>query len=537
MKNKKLSICLREDDKKSLILCFVSTFILGLAAHAYGLLNNIFSHDSLNALYADADENLAKIAVGRFLVPVVRVFRGPVAIPWLIGIIAMVFIATSVFLVLKIFDVKSKTATVIISAFMVTNATVTALTATYVHELDIDMLALFLSCIATYFWKKSKKITGLIPVVIFLVCSMAIYQSYAEVTVTLIIMSLILEAIENGKIKDIMVKGIKGAASVGVASAVYFLLNKFICNFFNTSALERVDVTSAYDNSIIQRAYLMIKTIAISFFTPPTVISTVIIAAANGLLFVGLAGSVIMLWKKNRLPIATRAFTVLLIAMLPVGMNFISLLTHDMVHDIMIYSFWLLYVFAAVIFFRYFDNKNKDDIKFQVLRFVAFVCAGVVIWNNILVSNTAYLKKDMEQKATISLLTRVIDDLENYDDYVIGESEVAFSGYPEIHQLYPGFDKVSRLTGLQFTMSTGAMDYTSFFNGYDNMFQYYLNYPINVSDTDYHKDRRVEAMPSFPQQGYIQTIDGVIVVKLGEKKLPDLGTNNLAKDIKALINI
>ncbi len=524
-----------ENERKNLLLCFVSTFIFGIAAHAYGLLNDIFSHDSLNALYSGATENMSKISVGRFLVPAVRAFRGPVAIPWVIGLLAMCWIALSTYIILKMFDVRSKPAAVILSGFMVTNATVTAITATYVHELDIDMFALFLSCLAAYLWKESKKITGLIPVVILSVMSMAIYQSYAEVTVTLIILELVLETLENGKTGEIFVRGVKGAASIGLGAGIYFALNRLMCVLFKTETLDRVNVAAEYEESFIQRVYLMFKSIAIAFFTPSTVISTVVIAAVNVLVFAGIAAAVIVLWKKNRVAAGGKVFTLLLFAMLPAGMNFVCLFTHENVHDVMIFSFWMIYAFAVALFFRNPFSFRKESRK-TLYKTASFVFAGVLLWNNILVSNTAYLKKDMEQEATLSMINRIVDDLEEREDYVVGESEIAFSGYPEIHKLYPGFEKVSHMIGLRFTTTTGAVAYTSFFNGYDNLFRYYLNYPANVSDTDYSDDSRVAAMPSFPEEGYIQNLDGVIVIKLGEKKLPKLDSNNLEKDIKEIID-
>lgn len=536
MLKNKLTDRLPEDERKSLLLCFVSTFIFGIVAHAYGFLNDIFSHDSLNALYSGADENMAKIAVGRFLVPVIRAVRGPVALPWLIGIAALVWIALSTCLILKIFDVRSKTAAVIISGFMVTNNTVAALTATYVHELDIDMFALLLSCLAAYLWKNSKKITGLIPVVLLSAASMAIYQSYAEVTVTLIILVLILETLENGKLKDMFLKGVRGAVSVGVAAGIYFVLNKLICRLFNTAALERVDVTAEYENSLLQRFLMIFKTIAIPFFSPPTVILTIVIAAVNGLIFLGIAVAVIVLWKKNKIAVGGKLFTLLLIAMLPLGMDFVCLLTHMGVHDIMIFSFWFIYVFAVVMFFRYPWLENRERKK-KVFTVVSLLLVGTVIWNNVLVSNTVYLKKDMEKDVTLSMINRIIDDLEERDDYVIGETEVSFAGYPDIHTIYPGFKKVSHMVGLHATTTTGTFAYTDFYNAYDNLFKYYFNYPINVSDAIYTDDERLKDVPSYPEDGYIQNIDGILVVKLGDGEYPSIGKNNLEEEYRDLKNL
>lgn len=524
------------EKRNKLLLCLISSFIFGLAAHAYGLMNNIFSHDSLNALYADSTENLAKISVGRFLVPVLRTIRGPVALPWVIGIIAIFLIGLSVYLVVKIFDVKSNVATIIISGFMVTNVTVTALTATYVHELDLDMFALFLSCLAAYYWKKSEKITGLIPACILSVISMAIYQSYAEVTVTIIIMVLILQLLDNGDVKKVFFKGVGGAACIGLAAAIYFALNKLFIILFKTEALERVDLTSEYEDSIITRFINLFKIIFTAFISPSTVLSTVVIAGINLLILAGVVFFVIYIWKKNKVSVSGKLLTALLAAMLPIAINFVCLLNHEGVHDVMIYSFCLIHVFAVVILFKYTSFIEKIKLK-KLVSVVSLLMVAVLVWNNILVSNTAYLKKDMVHDVTITTFNRVIEDLEARDDYVVGETEVAFSGYPAIHTMYPGFDKISRMTGMQFTIASGALLYTSYFNAYDNLFKYFLNYPIVINNTDYHNDSRVEAMPSFPEDGYIQNIDGLLVVKLGGIEIPSAGDSNIKKDLDKLIDL
>ena len=53
------------------------------------------------------------------------------------------------------------------------------------------------------------------------------------------------------------------------------------------------------------------------------------------------------------------------------------------------------------------------------------------------------------------------------------------------------------------------------YNLYKAFFNYYLNYPVNLSEKDFSDDERIKNMPSYPQNGYIENIDGVIVVKMG----------------------
>lgn len=520
-------------EQKKLLLCMISTFIFGLAADAYGLLNNIFSHDSLNALYAGSTENLAKISAGRFLVPVLRLFRGPVALPWLIGLIAFVFIGLSVYVIVKIFDVNSKPAMVLIAGIMVTNTTVTAVAATYVHELDLDMFALLLSCLAAYLWKKSTKIKELIPVGLLLITAIAIYQSYVELTVTLMIMVLLLDAIEGKEVKGIFIKGVRGAVTSAVATGIYFALNTLVRVIIKVDATKNIDFTKEYEKSFILRLRSAVVDIIASYVSPSTVYPAIIMGALSCAMFLGILICIVMMWKKNKLSKGNIFMTVLLTAMIPVGMNFLAPLSHEGVHDVMKFSFWMFLVLAVVLLFRYV-NRLENDNRRKFVKVFSLIMASVILWNNILVANTVHLKKVLEHDVTLVTLERVIDDLEARDDYEIGKTEIAFSGYPQIHQIYPGFERVSRMTGAEFTMSIGVVNYKDYYNSYNNYFRYYFNYPIVISNTDYSKDPRVEAMPTFPEEGYIQKLDGKLVVNLGEKQVKFLKITTIARDVTSI---
>lgn len=84
-----------------------------------------------------------------------RFIRGEFLNPWLIGFISLFLISISVFLIAEIFDINSKVLLVLISGIMTTNLTITAVTATYLYELDYDMCALFFAVFSVYFLKKN----------------------------------------------------------------------------------------------------------------------------------------------------------------------------------------------------------------------------------------------------------------------------------------------------------------------------------------------------------------------------------------------
>ncbi len=187
-------------NRKQIILCLAAAFIWGLAAHAYVFFHSSISHDSLFEFVADTDRNVWRIKLGRVFVPAYRIlFRGAITAPWLIGFLSLLYIGITVFLVTKIFDIRSKTLIALISGVFATNITIISTAATYIHDLDADMMALLLAAFAVYLWKSFDKgfLYGIIPICL----SLGFYQSYVSVAITLILLYLIMQLL-NGYSAD-----------------------------------------------------------------------------------------------------------------------------------------------------------------------------------------------------------------------------------------------------------------------------------------------------------------------------------------------
>ena len=128
-----------QDRKSRLISCILYTYAFGMVAHMFGLVNGLFSHDSLNALVATYSEEIWKVQLGRFLAPVYRLaLRGNLALPWLIGLIAFAYIALAAYLTCELFSLCSRVAQLLVSGVLTTGITVSELIATYSYEFDID---------------------------------------------------------------------------------------------------------------------------------------------------------------------------------------------------------------------------------------------------------------------------------------------------------------------------------------------------------------------------------------------------------------
>ena len=127
---------------------------------------------------------------------------------------------------------------------------------------------------------------------------------------------------------------------------------------------------------------------------------------------------------KNKTKVPGILFQVLGILILPLALNFVCFMSKGVEHELMIYSFYLVYVFALCEINEILPQiKNKKyPIYALAVPFVLFILNGVVY------SNQVYFKIDMEDRAAISIATRIIDDIEDTEGYEIGVTPVRFYG-------------------------------------------------------------------------------------------------------------
>lgn len=184
-------------EEKRIITAVVSVFIWGLVAHAYGFLNLTISHDSLAEFYASSSDIKHRIGLGRFMVPIYQfIFHGRITLPWLNGILSLFWLSISVWLTASIFSVEDKLHIAFIAGIYTVNITVTALAATYIHDLDADIFAVMLSVAAVFFWHKGGWMSLMgIPL---LAGALGCYQSMLSVAITLVMFSSILSLVRGG---------------------------------------------------------------------------------------------------------------------------------------------------------------------------------------------------------------------------------------------------------------------------------------------------------------------------------------------------
>lgn len=128
-------------------------------------------------------------------------------------------------------------------------------------------------------------------------------------------------------------------------------------------------------------------------------------------------------------------------------------------------------------------------------------------------ANQIYLKKDLEYDTTLSVMTRVVDRIEQVEGYIPGETPVKFLGDIQRSKLAmtrPAFAHLDSLTG---TEENYAITYGDTFWMY---LEDVMGYPIKrFRETKNEEQERVtDDMPCFPDKDSVQMVDGVVFVKL-----------------------
>lgn len=504
----------RQEKARFIFVCAV-TFILGLIAHAYAYFSADYSHDSLTAVYATLGEDQWKFALGRIFVPIYRtVVRGKIALPWIIGLLSLLWVSISVYLVVKMFQLESKPLITLLSGVMVTNVTVTALTGSFLYELDFDMVAVVMATLAAYFWKTNKHwYIG----ALFVMLSLGFYQSYISVTIGLIMIACIGDLLQGVTAQRVFSKGMKAIVMLLCGGVLYILALKVSEQITGIPLAESYHGMNHIGSNLTLDALKVLipnvyKEWFYMFFIPKVAYGRSFFAVVNTCLF-GLAGIVsVCALLSRRISFLSKSLFLLLMLLLPIGTNVSYILGGGLMHDLMCYAFWLVYL-LVILMVRWAFPDTKVT---RIVHGFACIMTFLIIWNNILLANTLYLKKDFEHRASLSYMTRVVERLESMPGYVPGESPVIFVGWNSDVETMIGFEETSRIIG---AAGSAPISY-NWWTLYSNYFEYYLNTEINLDTNAWYttlvNDPRLAQMPTFPSADSIQIVDGVYVVKLGE---------------------
>lgn len=493
------------------------TAIFSLLAHGYRYLSLSFSGDAM--LLSQVGEEAYQASLGRFLQPVYWQIRGYITAPLLIGLFATAFLAASALIVVHLLRLERPLHIALVCGVLTANETMALSNAAYLPWTDVYALALLLALLGVYAFFEMRR--GWLIAPVFYILSTGLYQSYLPVASTMVILILMLRTLSGENAGNIWKQGIVAVLTLLASLLIYAGLLNLILSFGGINASSDYNgvarVGHIDDGALPMLTYLTYMTpIQVLFSLSDRVIMrwhiTTVPQELNLAIFIPCALLILMKVRKLRL---TGFLTLLfLIGVLPFGMNFVEFLSHGIASGLTIYSYNLLYLLPIAFHAQGEESCRLLRLPSRVLHFASLACLCMFLLLNIRTSNELVLKRDLEFSATTAAMSRILDQAEQTEGYVPGETPVVLVGMlpsSAISMERPGFEELARAQGMRYTYGASYETANYWY------LQMMLGEPIHLVS---HEERMklsetefAQNMPAFPKEGYCAMADGYLYIR------------------------
>jgi len=372
---------------------------------------------------------------------------------------------------------------------------------------------------------KKETLVALLMGTLSLSLSLGIYQAYICVAIGLVMIHFLLKMLTSPTFRDTVKSLLKYLLSFAAAAILYYVTWKLFQKIFGIwtansyNGLASVgDYSDTSFFSVIATAYEQF----FHYFMYPETFTTMpfrgislsifwvyLIRFCNIATLLLLLFSFIQRNRKSKSKLWHILAQVVILLLLPLGMNFVSLISKGMVHTLMIYAFGLVYILAVKV-----TDGSQDKLipitKQQIPQMGIALLVIILSWSNIVYSNQVYLKKDLQNEAMHSLMTRIVYEIESTEGYVAGVTPVAISG------TFENTPALGEMSAFQDLLPYGMGNTPLTYIGTDYAYlTYILNVNMNLTRVS-NELKEVQEMPIYPADGSVAFVDGVLVVKVSE---------------------
>jgi hypothetical protein len=496
-------------------ITFASSFVIGLIVHMYKITNMLHNHDSV-VLF---DDGHWIVVQGRWFAFVPKILSSGYLLPWVIGLLAILYIAISSCIVVKCFRIINSLHCVLVSGLMVSFPTIT-IALTYSSEVLIS--ALLLACLAVYFTIRFR--FGFIAGIIFIAMSLGVYQAYFSVAAGLSVGILIIDIIHDKlSLKEIIIKGVKFFSILLFGVIVYFVMVNISINVthFELSTYQGINEMGRIPISEIPRLVKMTYISIFQYYIRDNygLHSKLMQYAFCAVVIITIIFFLTSIIQKK---IIAKKFHLILLLVLvilyPLACNVVYLMNPVFVYLNLIYGMVLLPVAVIVMMELVQSNVNQKEMKYfklfkqgacWLLTAVFIVC----IYQYGILANKVYNKMHVVYEQgyaySVELLTH-IHGTEGYIDTI----PVLFYGSPgAILSLNHDsvFDDISKITGAANNIPA-SYSYNTFLHNFIGS-----NLDMQVINADqveqYGIAQALETMSIYPEPGSIKRVNDVMLVK------------------------
>lgn len=503
--------------KEQLRCTLFFSFLFLFLAHSARFFNLAYTNDSLQI--NQATDAQWQFYLGRWGQVLYCRLRGTIAAPYVIGLLCGLYIGLAAFLIIRMFRIQEKAYIAVLCLFMTCNEALNSLNATFINSSDTIMCSMLLSVLSVYFWNRWRY--GFLLSAPLMTLSLSLYQADLQTAICLVLLILLLRLLESKTVdKAFFIRGITAVFFMIAGLLLYKLSLSIVSRHTQITTAEHLNTlfSDSFLSTLFPRA-LRTWMQPFSFILKPHALHPKGTAALFLLL---IAWTLILvldaIFRVRRTP-ASLLFSFLILLILPFGMNF-SVFLADVTRERMTYAYSLIVILPLVLMSKKLPPFSANR-KFLVQGSLLAI-SGLLFFNNLVYANEYYIRRNLEFDSTLSLMTRVIDRIEQTPGYT-RDTKVDIIGTlydSPLAMTRSGFEHI----GERNDPNTTNVYAPSAPEKYYWYFWQILGYPLNLVDEFTHyqlfSKKEVRTMPVFPEEGCIQFVDDILIVKLGYVYIP-----------------
>ncbi len=505
---------LKKNIKKEWKIAFISAFLLGFVIHVTAWVQDVPNHDGLASVYFD--QNM--ITSGRWFLTVACGLSSYYTLPWLIGILSLIWLSVTAVLLVEVLDINKTEWIVLISGLLVSFP---ALASTYAYLFTADgyMLALMLSVLAVYLTKSYKK--GFLFGGICLAFSMGTYQAYLPFCILLCVYVLIAEFLKENAVKNKITLVLKylGMGVWGVS--LYYIVLQVLLRL-QGKELDTYqgisDMTAIGGSNIFDTIRNMYEDFWVFFFRGNILFNNVFSLVAVGVVAVAFGFTLIKLICGRKLykSVWFWVISALVVALLPLITNVILFISPNVGYHLLMRYQYVLFLILTIAFITNY-GENNNFVQWGLLL------GGFVLCFNFAVSvNIGYSNLSKRYEKTYAYCLRLADRIEQTEGYYTGMPVVIMGIVGD--ENFPATDVTSDVTGNMIGLCGDFLCYNGM--NYKDFFKHYLGITIEVVEQEkvgeiYNTSAIYQSLDSFPGANSTRVVDGVLYVRTENELEPD----------------
>ena len=513
---------------------FLATCIMCMLAHSYSYFNVALKLDRERWFTRYLINSKSMLATGKWFANIPGVLRQGAYLPWLSGIITVIMLAFSVYMICVVLKVDKGLSVWLIAGLVVTDCNI--IMAHFYTPYDYAF-ALLCACASAWIWSRNDlKIAVRIPVgAAGIMLCLGVYGAYASAATTLVIIALFASLLDGDKPEELFKRGIEYVGTFLLGMGIYYAVLRILLSGSKTQMTPYMGEDKLVNGA---DSVTMLSSIRAAYFTPVkrylgiyeeeyrlmpqwlavTIVIVVVIMAC------------IMIRSRYSLKKDMRSYLLILFLALvfPLSAGAIYVMSFGYVHILMTFTFVLFYVGAlklSEMFAAMGGNDKRLTYVKSILSSIVVIISIFCIYKGVLVANMCYARLDNLHGISDEIALRVLDRIESCEGFegtedVVFVGDVTQSDYFTNSRYNEGYGDLEILDGIWTVGGEWA-----------NTFLYESYLPIRMKENtetnlgiDYYYDNRngsfdedqaeiIHYMPDFPADGSVRKMGSNIVVK------------------------